>query len=111
MAAPQIARPDFAERQSAYGTPNPPNEIRNYTTANIRHEKKDMIAMPAAPAPLEVIVMRNGKEFAGRVLQRGTVWRIQLPNGSIMSLPGDRVASVRSTATESLQVAPQPVPL
>lgn len=95
---PQIPRMDYSERASPYGTPNPPYEIRNYTTANIRREQNDIVAMPAAPEQLEIIVLRSGKEFAGRVLQRGTVWRIQLPNGSILNLPGSKIATVRSTA-------------
>jgi uncharacterized lipoprotein YddW (UPF0748 family) len=111
MDAPKVQRMDYSERQSAYGTPNPATEIRNYTTANIRKEKNDIIAMPPAPAPLEVIVLKTGKEFAGRVLQRGTVWRIQLPNGSVLTIAGDRIASTRSTESSSLTVSVTPVPL
>jgi hypothetical protein len=111
LDAPKVERMDYSERQSAYGTPNPPNEIRNYTTANIRKEKNDVIAMPPAPAPLEVIVLKTGKEFAGRVLQRGTFWRIQLTNGSIINIAGDRIASTRSTESTPLTVSATPVPL
>lgn len=111
LDAPQVQRMDFSERQSAYGTPNPANEIRNFTTANIRKERQDLIAMPPSPAPLEVVVLKSGKEFAGRVLQRGTVWRIQLPNGSIMNLPGEKIASTRSTESAPQNVNSTPVPL
>ncbi len=44
---------------------------------------------------MEVIVLVTGKEFVGRVLQRGATWRIQLENGSILTFPGTRVAKVR----------------
>ena len=111
MDAPKIQRMDYSEPQSAYGTPNPPTQIRNFTTANIRKETKDMIAMPPSPAPLEVIVLKSGKEFAGRVLQRGSIWHIQLPNGSIMNIPGEKIATTRSTESAPLGVAATPVAL
>jgi hypothetical protein len=111
LDAPKVIRPDYSEHYSPYGTPNPPTEIRNYTTANIRKEKKDIVAMPPPPAPLEVIVLRTGKEFAGRVIQRGTMWVIELPNGGRLNIPGDKIASTRSTQSQGLTVATTPVPL
>lgn len=111
MDAPKVQRMDYSERASAYGTPNPATEIRNYTTANIRKEKSDVIAMPYAPGPLELIVLKTGKEFAGRVLQRGAVWRIQLPNGSILNISGEKIASTRSTESGQMTAGITPIPL
>lgn len=110
MDRPEFPRADYSEPYSAYGTPNPPYEIRNFTAASIRREKKDVVVLPGPTAQLDIIVLKSGKEFAGRVLQRGSIWRIELPNGSIMTLPGDRVAAVRSTTAPAAAVG-TPIPL
>jgi hypothetical protein len=105
LAAPVVVRPDYSDQYSPYGTPVPTTQIRNY--AGTVTKKPPVIAMPSSgAAPLQVIVLTNGKEFAGRVLQRGALWKIELPNGSILNLPGTRVATVRAGA-ESLDVVTQ----
>jgi uncharacterized lipoprotein YddW (UPF0748 family) len=45
----------------------------------------------ATPESLEVISLKNGKRFSGKVLEEGARWKIQLPNGSIITLPGSKV--------------------
>lgn len=106
LAAPVVIRPDYSDPHSPYGTPVPPSQIRNY--AGTVTKKTSVIAMPSAgAAPLQVIVLTNGKEFAGRVIQRGVVWKIELPNGSILNLPGNRIATVRTGAAQSLDVVAQ----
>jgi uncharacterized lipoprotein YddW (UPF0748 family) len=51
------------------------------------------------PSEAELIILKNGQQFVGRVLDRGATWRIQLPNGSRIAIPGSKVAGTRPVTT------------
>ena len=91
---------DLAERESAFGTPIPSNAMRRYTfTGRSASNTPSPALAPVGVAPMEVIVLNTGKEFAGRVVQRGMTWRIELPNGSIITIPGGRVVTTRAPSS------------
>ena len=101
----EAATADLGERDSAFGTPIPSNAMRRYTFTGRSDNKTPSPALaPLSSAPMEVIVLNTGKEFAGRVVQRGSSWRIELPNGSVITIPGGRVISTRAAG------APVPTP-
>jgi uncharacterized lipoprotein YddW (UPF0748 family) len=96
---------DLAERESAFGTPIPSNAMRRYTfTGRSASNTPSPALAPMGVAPMEVIVLNTGKEFAGRVVQRGLTWRIELPNGSLITIPGGRVVTTRAP------MSPAPTP-
>jgi uncharacterized lipoprotein YddW (UPF0748 family) len=47
----------------------------------------------------ELIILKNGNQFVGQVIERGATWRIQLPNGSKITIPANKVAGSRPVAT------------
>jgi hypothetical protein len=59
------------------------------------HRNSDLQPQSVEPSGMEVIVLKNQKEFVGKVIERGPNWRIELPNGSVMDIPGDRVSALR----------------
>ncbi len=104
IAAPQYAIPDFSEQDSVFVPRISPPVFRNYAPPASRPTDY----YPLAPAEqLEVILLATGKEFTGRVLERGALFRVQLTNGSIITLNGARVAATRPVA--SAPVEPQPL--
>jgi|GEM_PF-334832 len=61
----------------------------------------ETISTPAPAAALtsgELIVLKNGSQFVGQVQERGSVWRIQLPNGSKIAIPANKIAGTRPVA-------------
>jgi hypothetical protein len=94
MARPKKTPARWDEPNSAYGTPNPPDAL-NYYESPMLHRNSDLQPQSVEPSGMEVIVLKNQKEFTGKVLQRGPNWSIELPNGSIMNIPGDRVQALR----------------
>lgn len=50
-----------------------------------------------------VIVLTSGKEFTARIIERGAVWKVQLPNGSVISLPATKISTVRSSGGGAVQ--------
>jgi uncharacterized lipoprotein YddW (UPF0748 family) len=48
----------------------------------------------------ELIVLKNGQQFVGQVIERSaSLWRIQLPNGSKIAIPANKVAQTRPVTT------------
>ncbi|MCX7624877.1 MAG: family 10 glycosylhydrolase [Candidatus Sumerlaeaceae bacterium] len=72
---------------------------RNYAPA-----PTPQTASPAAGlgGNAELIVLKNGQQFVGQVVERGTTtWRIQLPNGSKIAIPANKVAQTRPVVSTS----------
>jgi hypothetical protein len=85
----------YGETASAFGTPIPSDAIQRYTFSGRPTSTPNAALIPPSTAPMELIVLNTGKEFAGRVVQRGVMWRIELPNGSVINMPGGRIATTR----------------
>lgn len=86
--------PFHLDSPSAFGTPSPANTLTYYHSKTLRRTV-DMVQANPNPDHAEIIVLRGGQELQGLVHDRGDTWRVELLNGSIMEIPGTRVASVR----------------
>lgn len=93
MPQPQ-ATPLTWDSPSAFGTPNPPSALNYYHSKTMRRAP-DMLQANPSPLNAEIIVLRGGQEFQGLVLERGDNWRVELLNGTIMTVPGQKVSHVR----------------
>jgi uncharacterized lipoprotein YddW (UPF0748 family) len=50
----------------------------------------------AGGGDMEIIVLKNGSSFVGKVLERQpSVWKIRLPNGSVIAVPAAKIAGTR----------------
>ncbi len=54
---------------------------------------------PGLAGGAELIIMKNGNQFVGQVVERGSLWRIQLPNGSKIAVPANKIAGTRPVTT------------
>lgn len=86
--------PFYLDSPSAFGTPSPAHSLTYYLSKTMRRTP-DMVQANPNPDNAEVIVLRGGQEFFGLVHDRGDTWRVELLNGTIMEIPGTKVASVR----------------
>jgi hypothetical protein len=112
MPQPQATPLRWDEPGSALGTPNPANTLNYYLSKTLR-ENPDLAAANPNPDNAEIIVLRGGQEFQGLILERGDVWRVELLNGTVITIPGPKVSHVRkllavptSTPTVRRQVYP-----
>lgn len=96
IAAPQFAIPDFSDPHSIFVPKIDPPALRNYAPPA---QRPTDVSNPVPPDQLEVIVLNTGKEFAGRVVERGPIYRVQLPNGGIIKLDASRIVTVRAAST------------
>lgn len=88
----------YAETDSPFGTRAAAPGLKYYAPKAARKPVNPSASLGAiSSAPMEVIVLKTGREFVARVLERGTIWRLQLPDGSIISMPGNRIATTRSS--------------
>lgn len=85
-AAPPI---DGALRGSMPAARIPVSSVRNYSVPAAR---PTALATTPAPGTFNTIILRSGKEFPGKVVERGRTWKIQLPNGSIITVPYSKIA-------------------
>lgn len=88
------ATPFHLDNPSAFGTPNPPTSLTYYHSKTMRRSP-DMLQANPLPTNAEIIVLKGGQEFQGLVQQRGDVWQVELLNGTVVELPGEKVASIR----------------
>lgn len=96
MPAPApIDRSNTAESPFIKTTPTP--TIQRY----VPMASSETRATPSSMSGSEVIVLKNGNQFVGQVLERGSTWRIQLPNGSKIALPASKIAGTRPMTTEA----------
>ncbi len=116
MPQPQATPLYWDEPESAFGTPNPPNTL-TYYNSKIMRRNPDLVAANPSPNNAEVIVLRGGQEFQGLILERGDTWRVELLNGTVIMIPGNKVSHIRkllavptSTPTGRRKVFP-PEPL
>lgn len=94
MPRPQATPLRWDEPGSAFGTPSPTQSLNYYVSKTLLKNPDDSAINPA-PTLAEVIVLRGGQEFQGLILERGDMWRIELLNGTIINVPGNKVAHVR----------------
>ena len=78
--------------------------VRQPPTAGIRSYAPQPAAAPATSPALavgetELIIMKNGQQFVGQVLDRGKTWRIQLPNGARIAIPANKISGTRPATT------------
>lgn len=107
------ATPARWDSPSAFGTPTPPSELTYYMSKTMRRSPDKLQGNPS-PANTEIIVLRGGQEFQGLVHDRGETWQVELLNGTIMEIPGNKVAHVRKllpapTSTPSARSVSFPV--
>jgi len=88
------ATPFHLDSPSAFGTPSPAYTLTYYQSKTLR-QNPDKLEMNPSPTNTEVIVLRGGQEFQGLILEKGDIWRVELLNGTIIQIPGAKVASVR----------------
>lgn len=116
MPQPQATPLYWDEPESAFGTPNPPNTLTYYNSKTMRRNP-DIVAANPSLNNTEIIVLRGGQEFQGLILERGDTWRVELLNGTVIMVPGNKVSHVRkllavptSTPTgRSIIFQPQPL--
>ncbi len=94
MPQPEATPLRWDEPESAFGTPVPSDNLNYYLSKDI-HQAKDLPAINPMPDLAEVIVLRGGQEFQGLILERGDIWRIELLNGTIITVPGNKVSHMR----------------
>jgi len=94
MPQPQATPLRWDEPESAFGTPVPASAL-NYYVSKTLLRNPDESAINPAPSLAEIIVLRGGQEFEGLILERGDMWRIELLNGAIINVPGNKVSHVR----------------
>jgi hypothetical protein len=104
MAAPVTMKRDLSNPDSIFVPRTQPAGMKNYAS----REGRSPISARSAPAstPLEVIVLGNGKQFVGRILDRAEQVTIQLENGGTIKIPADRVVETRPAAGMT-EAAPQ----
>lgn len=88
------ATPARWDSPSAFGTPTPPSSITYYMSKTMRRSPDKLQVDPSANNT-EIIVLRGGQEFQGLVHDRGDMWQVELLNGTILEIPGTKVAHVR----------------
>jgi uncharacterized lipoprotein YddW (UPF0748 family) len=104
MAAPVAMKTDVSDPNSIFVPRTQPTGLKNHAS---REGRTPISARPApASAPLEVIVLNNGKQFVGRVLDRAEQVTIQLENGGTIKIPVARLVETRP-ATGLMESAPQ----
>ena len=96
MASPQQLVSDLSEKAGAYIGTGPTSGLRQYGPQTGRKPLNPAAVAPPT-GPFDTIVMHNGKQFSGRVLEQGEKWKIQLANGSVLSLPREKVTSVQKS--------------
>ncbi len=94
MPQPQATPLYWDEPESAFGTPNPASTLTYYNSKMLRRNP-DMVAANPSPHNAEIIVLRGGQEFQGLILERGDTWRVELLNGTVIMIPGNKVGHVR----------------
>ncbi|MBX7245784.1 MAG: family 10 glycosylhydrolase [Candidatus Sumerlaeaceae bacterium] len=95
MSTTAAAKPDYSS-ESIFVPRRETVGMRDYAP---REGRKPITAPTAVPTgAADVILLNNGKQFTGRVVERGRLWTIQLDNGSTIKIAGDKVADVRAGA-------------
>jgi hypothetical protein len=89
---PQPKKADYSNNDSPFFRRTPEPRIRSYAPGS--GETDNSFTAPSVSG-LDVIVLKNGRQFTGKVLEQGAMWKIQLPNGSAISIPGDKVATTK----------------
>lgn len=94
MPRPVATPLHWDEVQSAFGTPVAAQSLNYYVSKKLL-TNPDESAINPAPSLAEIIVLRGGQEVQGLILERGDMWRIELLNGTIINVPGNKVSHVR----------------
>lgn len=94
MAPPHSAPTRLDEAESAFGIPTEAENLNYYVSRHL-HKNPDPSGIQPYPSMADVIVLRGGQEFQGVILERGGMWRIELTNGTVITVPGDKVTHVR----------------
>lgn len=95
--APVVLPPDYSDQNSPYGKTEPAQGLRYYGGSG-RMRSIAPSRVVASAGQMQVIVLTTGKEFVGRIIERGAQVKVQLPNGSTISVPANKIASVRTTS-------------
>lgn len=93
---PPVDAPErLDEPESPFATPSPTRSLTYYVSRHMHKNPEPTSIRPNLDREPDVVKLRSGQEFQGTILERGDLWRVELLNGTVISVPGSRVSHTR----------------
>jgi hypothetical protein len=83
---------DHSDNESPLAPPNRSREMLDFASMS-RSEATTRRGPAVSDAPVLQLTTTTGRSFTGRAVLQGTLWRVELDSGAVVSLPADRVVS------------------